>query len=77
MTCLLIPIISIGLYPKLATNAYDLKTAEVASKVRAVLPVIVQQQESANLNHSSLNAHLVTSLSTTATIAPQISTYGK
>ncbi len=42
--CLLIPIIAIGLYPKLATNTYDVKTVEVASKVRAALPVIVQEQ---------------------------------
>lgn len=43
--CLLIPIIGIGLYPKLATSTYDLKTIEVATKVRAALPVIAQQQE--------------------------------
>jgi NAD(P)H-quinone oxidoreductase subunit 4 len=43
-TCLLLPVIGIGLYPKLATNTYDLKTVEVASKARAALPVIVQQQ---------------------------------
>ena len=42
--CLLIPIIAIGLYPKLATNTYDVKTVEVASKVRAALPVIVREQ---------------------------------
>ena len=42
--CLLIPIIAVGLYPKLATSSYDVKTVEVASKVRAALPVIVQQQ---------------------------------
>ncbi|MEO0013844.1 MAG: dehydrogenase subunit 4 [Cyanobacteriota bacterium] len=43
-TCLLLPVIGIGLYPKLATNTYDLKTVEIASKARAALPVIVQQQ---------------------------------
>jgi len=43
-TCLLIPIMGIGIYPKLATNSYDLKTAEVASKTRAALPIIVQQK---------------------------------
>ena len=77
VTCLLIPIIGIGLYPKLATNTYDMKTVEVASKIRAALPVIVQQQESINLDRSFLNAHLVPSLSTTATVAPQITIYGK
>ena len=43
-TCLLLPIMGIGIYPKLATNSYDLKTAEVASKTRAALPIIVQQK---------------------------------
>ena len=42
--CLLIPIIAIGLYPKLVTNIYDVKTVAVASKVRAALPIIVQEQ---------------------------------
>lgn len=45
-TCLLIPIIGIGLYPKLATDTYDIKTVEVASKVRAAVPVIVQHESS-------------------------------
>ncbi|AFZ53651.1 NAD(P)H-quinone oxidoreductase subunit 4 [Cyanobacterium aponinum] len=39
--CLIIPIIAIGLYPKLATESYDLKTVQVASKTRASLEVIV------------------------------------
>lgn len=45
--CLIIPIIAIGLYPKLATESYDLKTVQVASKTRASLEVIV--------NHSVVN----------------------
>ena len=47
-TCLLLPVIGIGLYPKLATTTYDLKTTEVASKARSALPIIVQQQSSEN-----------------------------
>ena len=43
-TCLLLPIIGIGLYPRLATSSYDVKTIEVASKTRSALPVIVQQR---------------------------------
>lgn len=42
--CLLLPIIGIGLYPKLATSSYDLKMVEVASKARSALPIIVQQR---------------------------------
>lgn len=54
-TCLLLPIIAIGLYPKLATNTYDLKTTEVAARTREALPIIVQQRldESSN-NYLSL-----------------------
>ena len=35
--CLLVPIIGIGLYPKLATQVYDVKTVEVASRVQNTL----------------------------------------
>lgn len=42
--CLLVPIIGIGLYPKLATQTYDVKTVAVATQVRNVLPTVVAQQ---------------------------------
>lgn len=42
--CLLLPIIGIGVYPKLATSTYDVKTVEVASQVREIFPVFAQQQ---------------------------------
>lgn len=43
--CLLLPIIGIGLYPKLATRTYDVKAVEVALQARqAVTPVIAQRQ---------------------------------
>jgi NAD(P)H-quinone oxidoreductase subunit 4 len=42
--CLLVPIIGIGLYPKLATQTYDVKTVAVASQVRQALPVIAQER---------------------------------
>jgi NAD(P)H-quinone oxidoreductase subunit 4 len=35
--CLLVPIIGIGLYPKLATQVYDAKTVEVASRVQTTV----------------------------------------
>jgi NAD(P)H-quinone oxidoreductase subunit 4 len=41
---LLIPVIGIGLYPKLATEVYDVKTVAIADHVRHVLPVIAQEQ---------------------------------
>ena len=44
--CLLIPIIGIGFYPKLATQMYDVKTVELAAHARQVLPVIAHQEQS-------------------------------
>jgi NAD(P)H-quinone oxidoreductase subunit 4 len=44
--CLLVPIIGIGFYPKLATQTYDVKTVEVAAHARQVLPVVARQQPS-------------------------------
>lgn len=41
--CLLVPIIGIGVYPKLATQTYDVKTVEVAEQARQVLPLLAQQ----------------------------------
>ncbi len=38
--CLLVPIIAIGVYPKLATQTYDVKTVQVAAQVRHALPTV-------------------------------------
>jgi len=43
--CLLIPIIAIGIYPKLATSTYDVTTVEIATKIRSALPVLANKQE--------------------------------
>ena len=53
--CLLIPIVGIGLYPKLITNTYDAKTIEVAAKIHDAFPVIVQKQES-NFSESLISS---------------------
>lgn len=58
--CLLVPVIAIGLYPKLATTTYDLKTTEVAAASRSALPVIVQQAAENNRLVSSLPSNLST-----------------
>jgi NAD(P)H-quinone oxidoreductase subunit 4 len=42
--CLLLPILGIGLYPRLATQVYDLKTVALMAQVRQSLPTIAQQQ---------------------------------
>jgi NAD(P)H-quinone oxidoreductase subunit 4 len=42
--CLLIPIIGIGLYPKIITQTYDVKTVEIAAHAREALPIVAAQQ---------------------------------
>jgi NAD(P)H-quinone oxidoreductase subunit 4 len=42
--CLLVPIIGIGLYPKMLTQTYDVKTVAIAAQVRHALPVIAQDK---------------------------------
>ncbi len=49
--CLLIPIIGIGLYPKLATQTYDVKTVAVAAHLQQSLTVVAQQVE---FSHTAL-----------------------
>jgi NAD(P)H-quinone oxidoreductase subunit 4 len=44
--CLLLPIIGIGLYPKVFTATYDPKTVEVALKAKAALPVFARDVRS-------------------------------
>ncbi|MEN9222146.1 MAG: NAD(P)H-quinone oxidoreductase subunit 4, partial [Thermostichus sp. BF3_bins_97] len=41
--CLLLPIIGIGLYPRMATQTYDVTAVAVASQVRSVLPTEIVQ----------------------------------
>ncbi|HBB32680.1 MAG TPA: NAD(P)H-quinone oxidoreductase subunit 4 [Cyanobacteria bacterium UBA8803] len=42
--CLLVPIIGIGLYPKMVTQTYDVKTVAVTTEVRQALPMIAQER---------------------------------
>ncbi|WAL62885.1 NAD(P)H-quinone oxidoreductase subunit 4 [Thermocoleostomius sinensis] len=41
--CLLVPIIGIGLYPKLTTQTYDVKTVAVTAEARSSLPLVAEQ----------------------------------
>jgi NAD(P)H-quinone oxidoreductase subunit 4 len=52
--CLLIPIIGIGLYPKLVTQTYDVKTTEVAHREHQVL---AHTSEMTNL-YASIKTHI-------------------
>ncbi|WP_373545380.1 NAD(P)H-quinone oxidoreductase subunit 4 [Chamaesiphon sp.] len=62
--CLLIPIIGIGLYPKIATQTYDTTTVAVAAHLRSAQPTI------ATANNSSLHAR--TAWTQTTISAPTI-----
>ena len=42
--CLLVPVIGIGVYPKLATNLHGVKTDAIATRVQAELPIAIQAQ---------------------------------
>jgi NAD(P)H-quinone oxidoreductase subunit 4 len=42
--CLLLPIVGIGFYPKLATQTYDVKTVQVATEMRSAISVYAQQR---------------------------------
>ena len=62
--CLIVPIIGIGLYPKIATQTYDSTTVAVAAHLRAAQPTI------ATANNSSLHAR--TAWNQTTIAAPTI-----
>ncbi|HEY9847217.1 MAG TPA: NAD(P)H-quinone oxidoreductase subunit 4, partial [Candidatus Caenarcaniphilales bacterium] len=42
VACLLVPIIGIGLYPKMLTQIYDTKTVQLLSRIRASVPTLAQ-----------------------------------
>ncbi|ELS31716.1 MULTISPECIES: NAD(P)H-quinone oxidoreductase subunit 4 [Pseudanabaena] len=56
--CLIVPIVAIGMYPKLATQTYDVKTVAVTEQVREAFSLVAQS-----------NPNLYSS----AAIAPQLS----
>jgi len=62
--CLLVPIIGIGLYPKVATQVYDVKTVEVASQIQNTLLVAEQP--------GNLYAHVFALPSVTVAEAPSL-----
>jgi NAD(P)H-quinone oxidoreductase subunit 4 len=64
--CLIVPIIGIGLYPKVATQTYDVKTVAVAAHVRNVLPLVAQ-------GHGDFRTASLPRFYSPAFIAPQLS----
>ena len=63
IACLLIPIIGIGLYPKVVTQIYDASTHKLTNLLRHSVPSLVAQEK----NSSSLS-----NLATSALVAPTI-----
>jgi NAD(P)H-quinone oxidoreductase subunit 4 len=61
--CLLIPIIGIGLYPRLANQTYDVKTVAVIAEVRNILPTLIVQQPQPPLYSAILQAPRIASSS--------------
>ncbi|MDG2989373.1 photosynthetic/respiratory NAD(P)H-quinone oxidoreductase subunit D1 [Candidatus Synechococcus calcipolaris G9] len=45
IACLLVPIIGIGLYPKVLTQIYDATTYQLVTRIRGVVPTLVNVQE--------------------------------
>jgi NAD(P)H-quinone oxidoreductase subunit 4 len=66
--CLLVPIIGIGLYPKLVTQTYDRTTVAVATHLREALPTTVAAQSTP----TSLYARLASDKAQAAIVAPLI-----
>jgi NAD(P)H-quinone oxidoreductase subunit 4 len=50
--CLLVPIIGIGLYPKVATQTYDVKTVDVATQLGDNFPVLARESKFLQLANS-------------------------
>ena len=65
IACLLIPIIGIGLYPKVVTQIYDASTHKLTTLLRHSVPSLVAQEKSG----SSFHNH---NLATSALVAPTI-----
>jgi NAD(P)H-quinone oxidoreductase subunit 4 len=59
IACLLIPIIGIGLYPKILTQIYDATTVRLTSRVRASVPTLVQGNNSSPVANLPINSATV------------------
>ncbi|MEM1367361.1 MAG: NAD(P)H-quinone oxidoreductase subunit 4 [Cyanobacteria bacterium P01_H01_bin.15] len=54
VTCLLIPIIGIGLYPKLVTSIYDATLVNLVKHTRAAVPTLVENGKIATLSDTPI-----------------------
>jgi NAD(P)H-quinone oxidoreductase subunit 4 len=61
IACLLVPIIGVGLYPKILTQMYDATTQQVTARLRQAVPSLVEPASVAQTQDSMLS-----------TVAPEI-----
>ena len=52
--CLLVPIIGIGLYPKIVTQIYDATTVQLTARLRDAVPTLIESGEVALKSESEL-----------------------
>jgi NAD(P)H-quinone oxidoreductase subunit 4 len=53
IACLLVPIIGIGLYPKMLTQIYDAKTVQLIARIRESVPTLAQRSSSVQVVDNS------------------------
>ncbi len=56
IACLLIPIIGIGLYPKIVTQIYDATTHQLTERLRNSVPSLVEEVDVASAYNMALKA---------------------
>lgn len=57
--CLLVPIIGIGLYPKIVTQIYDATTVKLTARLRASVPTLVESSQVAQVSDTVLRAPVI------------------
>jgi NAD(P)H-quinone oxidoreductase subunit 4 len=55
IACLLVPIIGIGLYPKIVTQIYDSTTNQLTALMRNSIPSLVQKGSIASNQYSTIS----------------------
>ena len=66
--CLLVPIVGIGLYPKIATQTYDVKTSQVIAELQDTVAVVAQHRVESQLASHPFHAPSLSSLPSSSTL---------
>ena len=69
-TCLMVPMVAIGFYPKFATQTYDVKTTQVVAELQDTIAVVAQQraENSGQLASQPFQAPMLSALRTSSTL---------